>query len=143
MILKRLQLGTTADAEPAGCATVYAGVMIRSMRAALLILLLLVQGTGNAWASLPALASTVAAEEQSEQGTMPCHDDVESAAAISCCDDGACCAAVCFGAAHGLAPAAARLLAESNARFEVHGSRPDPLPAHPQLLLRPPSPSAS
>lgn len=124
---------------------VYARVMLRSLRATLLILILLVQGLGNAFAAAPSAlrAAINAGTESVEAAALPCHDDAEAAATMACCDDGSCCATVCFGAVPGLAPAATDLTEYLHAHFAALAGQPDLRPAHLHLLLRPPAPSAS
>jgi len=111
--------------------------MTRSLRAALLILVLLLQGLGSAWALPPNIPV------EQEQGHMPCHDDAGTQDSMPCCDDddGCRCSAACFGAGGALAPALAGLdeAPESPLRL-VAGTR-SLLPPHPLLLLRPPATS--
>lgn len=115
--------------------------MIRPLRSALLILVLLLQGLTQAWA-LPPVSSPATAEAQS---AMPCHDDAGMADRMPCCDDqqDCRCSAACFGATGALAPG-----------FSVFGELPGPVPhlaaafpgplaAHPMPLLRPPADSGS
>ena len=112
--------------------------MTRPLRAALLILVLLLQGLGNAWALPPLLQLA-----EPEQAEMPCHDDAGAQDKMPCCgDDLDChCSTACFGAGGALAPALAGF-------GEAPGSAPllvanscGLLPAHVLLLLRPPASS--
>lgn len=114
--------------------------MSRRVRACLLILVLLLQGLGSAWA----LPLTLPAPPQ-ERVAMPCHEAAEavadSQAAMPCCGDAADCRcdAGCFGAVCALAPGLAAT--GLHVRVLPIGSTPQPAlsPAHPRRLLRPPA----
>ena len=109
--------------------------MTRSLRAALLILVLLLQGLGSAWALPPDIPV------EQEQGHMPCHDDAGIQDSMPCCDDddGCRCSAACFGVGGALAPALAGLDEAPAATPLLAADSNGLLPPHPLLLLRPPA----
>lgn len=114
--------------------------MTRSLRAALLVLVLLLQGLGSAWALPPALQIA-----EPEQVDMPCHDEAGTQDSMPCCDDeGGCrCSAACMGATGALAPVFAGLGEAPESHPVLAAGSPGPLPAHLLLLLRPPASSGS
>ncbi|MDP3859915.1 MAG: hypothetical protein Q8Q73_19310 [Stagnimonas sp.] len=119
--------------------------MSRPVRAAVLILVLLLQGLGSVLALPPALPSPLPQAAMA----MPCHEAAETAAedqaAMPCCDDEADCRcdSGCFGAASALVSSLAA--PGGRTRVQFGGSTPPPAlaPAHPQQLLRPPASSES
>ena len=113
--------------------------MTRPLRAALLILALLLQGLGNAWALPPEI------QVEQEQGAMPCHDDAGSQDQMPCCgDDLDChCGSACFGAGGALAPALAGFGEAPESAPLLAADSLGLLPSHALLLLRPPAISGS
>jgi hypothetical protein len=113
------------------------------LRASLLVLVLLLQGLGSAWA-LPPMLPMLPAPPQ-EHMVMPCHEAAaavaDSQAAVPCCGDAADCRcdAGCFGAACALAPGFAAT--GLHIRVRLTSSTPPPAlsPAHLRQLLRPPA----
>lgn len=116
--------------------------MTRPFRAALLVLALLLESLGSAWA----LPMGLPAQPQGrEDVAMPCHDDVGTQDRMPCCDDDPdCrCSVSCFGAAGALAPAMVGIMDRPAFLPQSLGLPPALLPAHPQALLRPPASSES
>jgi hypothetical protein len=115
--------------------------MTRPLRAALLVLVLLLQGLAQAWA-LPPPSAPHAAQEES---AMPCHDGADMPERMPCCDDepDCRCSAACLGATGALAPAFVIPGEVPPPQAAVAVAPPVPLPAHPWPLLRPPASSAS
>lgn len=116
--------------------------MTRSLRAALMVLVLLLQGLGSAWALPPEIP---AAQEEQQQAGMPCHDDQGEQDSMPCCDDddGCRCSAACLGAAGALAPRFAGLDEIPETHPLLAAGSPGLLPPHALLLLRPPASSGS
>lgn len=110
------------------------------LRASLLILVLLLQGLGSAWALPPTLPAP-----PQEHMVMPCHEAAaavaDTQAAMPCCGDAADCRcdAGCFGATSALAPGFAT--PGLHIRVRLTSSTPPPAlsPAHLRQLLRPPA----
>lgn len=126
-------------------------------RACLLSLVLLLQGLGNAWASMPApLSKPVAtvqqamADDGSAAQAMPCHGGEAAQATpaagdtgpgMPCCDDGNCHCSIGCNATPALAPPSAELDEYLRLHLEAVSGQPALLPAHLHLLLRPPASS--
>lgn len=126
---------------------VYAGVMFRRFHALMLLLALLVQGYGNAWALMPMAppVTAPAVEQAPQQTSMPCHEamqQAESKREMPCCGEDCRCAQGCFSSA-ALMPDTGPLDEYLVMHFQALSAQPDLLPAHPRLLLRPPSASRS
>jgi len=120
---------------------VYAYVMFGPARAVLLLLVLLMQSWGSAYAAkLPVLAT----QQQTKAQEMPCHGQQaapKEQTAMPCCDadDQCTCTASCFTNGNAVAP---RLVMGGDYTVPFF-SKPAPpghlLPAHPLGLLRPPT----
>ncbi|AXQ30208.1 hypothetical protein D0B54_16670 [Solimonas sp. K1W22B-7] len=119
--------------------------MTRPFRAALLVLVLLLESLGSAWALPMALPAPQQHEHGQAQAAMPCHGDAGTQDPMPCCDDDEeCrCSVSCYGASSALAPALAGVADYPSFHPQATGLPPAPLPAHPLALLRPPAPSES
>ena len=127
---------------------IYAVGMSRAIRATVLMLVLLLQGIGNALAAVPpalTMATAAATAPPADHEAMPCHDSDPAPASMPCCDadQGCACAASCVGAASALAPQAAALEGYRRLHPEVVAGLSELSPAHPRRLLRPPAVSGS
>ena len=122
--------------------------MSRAVRATVLMLVLLLQGIGNALATVPpalTMETAAATVPAADHKAMPCHGSDPAPASMPCCDtdQGCACAASCVGAATALAPQTAELEGYLRLHLEAVAGLSDLLPAHPRRLLRPPAVSGS
>ncbi|WP_341921525.1 hypothetical protein [Hydrocarboniphaga effusa] len=112
--------------------------MPKSIRAFLLILVVLVEGLSSALAMAPMKAMS----EQTVVETMPCHDQASVPAKMPCCDDqkSDChCNPNCFGALTALAPLLSAIDGFVPSRFEKSPAAVALPPVRPDRLLRPPA----
>ena len=111
--------------------------MPKSVRALLLILVVLVEGLGSAWAMPP----MVPMSQQTMTEAMPCHDGGSMPSKMTCCDDQSdChCSPNCFGAMTALAPPLSAVDGFATPTFVKIPAAAELLPAHPDRLLRPPA----
>jgi hypothetical protein len=115
--------------------------MRRSRLSLLMVLVLLMQGLGSAWASARMSgAELVWAEQQAE--LPPCHRDSGDEAAMktmACCEDGACACAMACAVAPALASPAGALLLPTTAIDRPLAVRAVLHAGHHGPPLRPPS----
>lgn len=111
--------------------------MPKLVRAFLLILVVLVEGLGSAWAMAP----TAAAPRQTMNQAMPCHDGGSMPSKMTCCKDRSdChCSPNCFGAMAAMAPLLSAIDGFAAPAFVKIPAVAALLPAHPDRLLRPPA----
>jgi hypothetical protein len=117
---------------------VYPDAMPKSIRALLLIVMVLVEGLNSAWA----MTSTPLTSEQKQMATeMPCHHDAPAPAKAHCCSDqsGHHCDPNCLSSSTALVSSLTVIDSFAVPSFVMTLAVPVLLPVHPDRLLRPPA----
>lgn len=113
--------------------------MPKSVRAFLLVFMVLVEGLGSAWATAP--TAGVIEQKPMAMAAMPCHHDTPAPAKMPCCDDqsGHHCDPNCLGSLTALVPPLSVVDSFAGTSFSaIPAVTALPL-AFPNQLLRPPA----
>lgn len=111
--------------------------MNTTLRAFVLVLIVLIEALSSAWAFAPMPVMT----EQAAVEAMPCHDEGSVSFEMSCCDDPSDCHCIagCFGTVAALVPRAVSLSGFADQPLSATPAVRKPLPALPDRLFRPPA----